>query len=958
MIGPVTPDQNDPQASVKAKTSLDDLQSPLEFKTPVLPEDATRYLGPKGSFPQTSYPVVPGYRITALIAKGGMGCVYAAYDMILEREVAVKTLLPGGDIDRFVTEAQITAKLPHPNIPPVYALGTFENGNPWLAMKLIRGQTLAQLLQDRKSTSDDLPRFLQIFEQVAQAVGFAHSRGIIHRDVKPLNVMVGEFGDVQVMDWGLAKDVSGESNRRPELTDITTEADKHGLREEGSVALTQAGMVMGTPGYMAPEQARGENVDARTDVFALGSILATILTGKPAFVGTTAEETMTMAARADLTDVRNRLADCGADAELVQLALRCLAPRPEDRFPDAREVAAAVATYRGMVQARLLEARTAAAQALVREAEHRKRRRLTLQAAGLLAAVLLGGLTVSLWQMNRAMTAELLARDNERQALANAELARANERQALIERDAKEAALQAEKIAKQRAFQSLRSLTNSVVERKFTQSPEHTLTDEERAFLRSVQQQWEAFAAVAGNDAESRSIRAEGLYRVGLLRHRLGELDKAEQNYADAVELVQQLVSEFPSQPEYHQLLGMIHNSLGSMLASSGRLQEGERHFSAALSLRKKLVADFPTRGEYHLDLVRTHHNLGVLARMAGRLTESEQHFSAALALQQRLVAEFPNRPEYRSEMASCHNYIAGVLRSSGRLSEAEQHFSAALALQQRLVAEFPNRPEYRSEMASCHNNLGLLLQATGRIKEAEAAYNQAITVCKGLSADFPAVSEHQITLAAACCNLGHLLRDTDRAEPSLAPFGEAIATLRAVLERRPKELLARQFLRNSHWGRAKSYDLLGRYAEALADRNRALELDPGHSTLRLERARSLLQTGQVAEAVAEANKLRTLPGWDAQNLYDLACIYALAAGHEVTQKAEYAHSAMELLRRAVRAGWKDVGHAKLNPDLNSLRDRDDFHKLLADLEANPASRVRRPDTGLELAPSPREVKR
>ena len=938
MVRPEAPGQDDPPASAQAKISPDDPQldplPPLQVKTPVLPEDATRYLGPKGTLPRDSYPAVPGYRITALIARGGMGCVYAAYDMILEREVAIKTLLPGGDINRFVTEAQITARLPHPNIPPVYALGTLKNGDPWLAMKLIRGQTLAQLLQDRKSTSDELPRFLQVFEQVALAVGFAHSRNIIHRDVKPLNVMVGEFGDVQVMDWGLAKDVSGEPDLRRELTGGTTEPEGDGSGGEGTVPLTRAGMVMGTPGYMAPEQARGENVDARADVFALGSILATILTGKPAFVGTTAEETMTRAASADLTDVRNRLADCGADTELVQLTLRCLAARPEDRYSDAREVATAVAAHRATVEARLRQAETAAAQALVREAELRKRRRLTLQAAGLVAAVLLGGLSVSLWQMNRALTAEQLARANERQALANAELARANERQALVERDAKETALQAEKAAKQRALQSLRSLTDRVVERKFTQSSAQTLTDEEREFLRSVQQQWEGFAAVAGNDAESRAIRAEGLYRVGWLRHRLGELDNAEQNYADAVELWQQLVSEFPGRPQYRELLANSHNSLGSMLASSGRLQDGERHFSAALSLRKKLVAEFPTRGEYGLSLVRSHHNLGLLYRIAGRLPEAEQHFSAALALQQRLIAEFPNRPEYRAEMASCHNNMAGVLRSTGRLSEAEQHFTAALALQQRLIAEFPNRPEYRSELASCHNNLGLLLQALGRIKEAEGAYTRAIAVCKRLTADFPAVSEHQITLAAACCNLGHLLRETDRPEPSLAMYSEAIATLHAVLERRPKELMARHFLRNSHWGRAQSNDRLGRYDQAVADWNRALELAPEQTAIRLGRARSLARAGRAAEAVAEANKLRDLPTWDAHDLYNLACVYAVAAGLEADKKSEYAHSAMELLRRAVRNGWKDAGHARLNPDLNPLRDRDDFRTLLADLHA------------------------
>jgi len=274
-------------------------------------------------------------------------------------------LLPGANAERFVTEAKITAKLPHPGIPPVHALGTLDDGTPWLAMKLIRGQTLAELLKKRSSPRDDLPRFIQVFEQICQAVGFAHSRGILHRDLKPLNVMVGEFGEVQVMDWGLAKDTT---SRQRQLTGDAGEPDdsRRRLEDAGNVQHTAAGTIMGTPGYMAPEQARGEPVDARADVFAPGSILAAILTGQPAFVGTSKYETIAKAASADLADVLARLDACGADAELLAIARRCLAANAEERFADGREVASAVAAYRATVEARLRQAETAAAEALVK----------------------------------------------------------------------------------------------------------------------------------------------------------------------------------------------------------------------------------------------------------------------------------------------------------------------------------------------------------------------------------------------------------------------------------------------------------------------------------------------------------------------------------------------------------------------------------------------------------------
>jgi serine/threonine protein kinase len=314
--------------------------------------------------PPADAPSIPGYRISAEIARGGMGCVYAGHDLTLDREVAIKTLLAGADAGRFVTEAKITARLPHPSIPPVHALGTLADGTPYLAMKLIRGRTLAELLKERPSPLAELPRFVQVFEQIAQAVGFAHAQGIVHRDLKPLNVMVGAFGEVQVMDWGLAKDVVSGEGEQPEK-----------LHDDDNIAHTAAGTVLGTPGYMAPEQARGEVVDARADVFALGATLAAILTGQPAFVGTSKRQVIEGAARADLADVRERLTKSGADGELIALGLRCLSADVAKRPADGRAVAALVAAYRAGVEARLKQAETQRAEALVREGEQRKRRR-------------------------------------------------------------------------------------------------------------------------------------------------------------------------------------------------------------------------------------------------------------------------------------------------------------------------------------------------------------------------------------------------------------------------------------------------------------------------------------------------------------------------------------------------------------------------------------------------------
>jgi tetratricopeptide (TPR) repeat protein len=351
---------------------------------------------PAGDGAGGGLPAVPGYRVLREIARGGMGRVLAAHDPSLDRDVALKVLLPGTNADRFVRESKITARLPHPGIPPVHALGTLADGSPFLAMKLIAGQTLAQEMK-----AADRPRLLQVFLQVCQAVGFAHSRGIVHRDLKPANVMVGAFGEVQVMDWGLAKhltsrDVPADPSSLEVLTALPEVAGAnqtidHQWPGEATDDQTQAGQVMGTPAYMAPEQARGEVADARADVFALGGMLCAILTGGPPFNGKSTLEVLHHARAADLTGANARLDGCGADAELVALCRACLSPDPAGRPKDGRAVADGMTAYLDGVQERLQAAQRERAVAAAREAEQRKRRQVQRALAATLVLAVLGG---------------------------------------------------------------------------------------------------------------------------------------------------------------------------------------------------------------------------------------------------------------------------------------------------------------------------------------------------------------------------------------------------------------------------------------------------------------------------------------------------------------------------------------------------------------------------------------
>jgi len=273
------------------------------------------------------------YRPLEELGRGGMSTVYLAEDTVLGRRVALKVVSTAAArpeiVERMRSEARVIARLEHPGIVPVHDAGMLPDGRVFYAMKRVDGKRLDEL-----SRKMSLPERLRVFQRICEAVAFAHAHGVVHRDLKPENVMIGPFGEVLVMDWGVAKvlaEGAGESFVSP--------------TPEPSSCSTAAGTIIGTLAYMAPEQAEGSNgqVGTAADIYALGAVLHFLLTGRPPFDAGAAERRARGEAR--LAPVAPRRIDPEVPRPLEAIVLRAMAAEPSQRYATASEVAAEAARF-------------------------------------------------------------------------------------------------------------------------------------------------------------------------------------------------------------------------------------------------------------------------------------------------------------------------------------------------------------------------------------------------------------------------------------------------------------------------------------------------------------------------------------------------------------------------------------------------------------------------------------
>jgi serine/threonine-protein kinase len=922
------------------------------------------------------------YIVTRLHAEGGLGRIWVARDRDLNRDVALKELKPLDSQDaadareRFLKEAQVTGQLEHPNIVPVYELAKrTDDARPFYTMRLVRGQTLRDAIaehHERRRASHVEPlarqRLLQAFVSVCNAISYAHSRGVIHRDLKPANVILGGFGEVLLLDWGLAKVGSAESNAAGEQP---TGAPPIGSVTDSSHAeATSAGMVMGTPAYMAPEQAEGriDALDARTDIYGLGAILFEIITGRPPHSGQT------------MTDLLQKIVfqppplartiEPSAPKALEAVCARAMARRREDRYQRAGDLADDVQRYLAdepvSVYREAWPARTAR--------WLRRHRTLALSlAASLLIITIVSIVAAILIQAQKDIALTALAGEARERQRAEGELA--------LAQDTIDAML-----ARWR-YQRLAPLARH----------EHA----RREMLEVALKLCQGLLVQNPQEAGVRWRTGRARREVADISALLGRTDEARQEYRQAIALLEPLVREPSGDPVHRRELADAYNNVGNLLAHANQMPDAEKAYDQALDLLTNLPREVSREDDMLVREAAARDNLGIIYTATGRQPQAITAHQRAEAVYQSLVKREPGNVSYLQSLAASENNLGSVYRSVGQNEKAEEAIRAAWVVLTKLHADSPTDADVTWALASTTNNLAAMLALLRKADEAGAIYHRACDLFSELAHDFPGVRDFRSQLAAteynralflmgagrrteaadafaaakaafeplasspeadpadrlglaeALQSLGTLELDAGKLDASEPLLKQSLAAIEKLAGDFPKQA-AYQAQLSFNWQLlaelAQLRGLTGPAKEQLESAIRAsqaaIELNPGRLSFRamsasqLQRlANLLLILRETSEAAKQAEQIaRLLPdSGDAQRQAAeiLARCVTLASMTPTPGDDPNAWStrAVELLRSAVAKKAIDAKTLEESPVFEALRKREDFQALIRQIE-------------------------
>ena len=803
-----------------------------------------------------------------VLGKGGQGEVWLALDPELGRDVALKVLpfaLKGSPaiIAKFRHEAEVTGKLEHPNIVPIYDAGREPSDQtPYYVMRVLRDETLqAAILRFHQGTwtESGLRELLGRFIDVCQAVAYAHSRGVIHRDLKPQNVMLGQFGETLVVDWGLAKVIGRDDEHDSDEGEGTVN-----IAAVDSDSATKVGSIKGTPKYMSPEQAAGRvtELGPPSDIYSLGAVLYCVLTGQAPFPGKNTPDILRRVQTGDFPPPRKvdrslRDRNLGSRSEpstipqaLEAICLRAMSLRPSDRYRTAAALAEDVQRWLAD------EPVSAWHEPVIVRAKRWVRRHQTLVTSAaailLVAIVSLTALSIIVTGKNddlakseyRERTARGNAEEQEQAAIAARKLAETNAAEAKRQQILSEASAKTAREQSQLALSTLNSVINDL-QRAFENVPGGASV-RQRLLITALDKLDKVSTEFAAKSAVDRSTMvalfdmAETILQLGEVGrvvnvpsfstpgaandghienapHAKSAVVTAERLYRRAHDIAQKLAAANPNDAEEQRNLAVSFERLGIVFLKLGRTDDALTVFENDLKIRRVLVEADPNDRKKHRDLSISLNNLGDVFLKLGRTDDALSRFQGGLDIRRVLVEANPEDAQVQSDLSHSFNNLGEAFLRLGRTDDALSQFQHGLTIARGLAEDNPFDVQKQHDLSYSFDNLGDVLLKLSRTDDALSRFQDALRIRRVLAEADPNNAQKQFWLAVSINKVGDLFLITNRIDDALIQYEAMSKVARILAESDPYDAVKQQGLSVSLDRLGTVFLKLGRTDEALA---------------------------------------------------------------------------------------------------------------------------------------------